>query len=43
MSAPTQRDERRAVKRSAWLIAAVAVAIYGSYILWNFWRSTQGA
>jgi hypothetical protein len=32
-------EQRRRVKRTAWVLAAVVVAIYVGYILWNLFRS----
>jgi hypothetical protein len=36
-----QRDAR--IKRTAWLLAALALATYVGYIAWNLWRGAPGA
>jgi len=30
------------IKRSAWALAALAVAFYVGFIAWNLWRSRGG-
>jgi len=36
-------DEREArIARGAWLLAAVAIAIYAGYIAWFLWRNIAG-
>jgi hypothetical protein len=29
------------LKRSAWLLAALALAVYAGYFAWNLWRAAH--
>ena len=34
-----ERDERRAARRTGWLLGLTVIGIYVGYIAWNFWRA----